>query len=82
MQINKYASVFYGVLPIRCDFIKDMYGISADKIELLAMGADDELLEIGKKKIQKIRRILNITAVSETHLDVYKRQRQRYPVVL
>ncbi len=53
MQINKYASVFYGVLPIRCDFIKDMYGISADKIELLAMGADDELLEIGKKKFRK-----------------------------
>lgn len=77
MQINKYASVFYGVLPIRCDFIKDMYGISADKIELLAMGADDELLEIGKKKIQKIRRILNITEgdfviITGGKIDIFK----------
>ena len=49
MQINKYASVFYGVLPIRCDFIKDMYGISADKIELLAMGAEMNCLKLERK---------------------------------
>lgn len=46
-RINKYADVFYGVLPLRCDFLYDMYGIDNNKIKLLVMGADDKLLEKG-----------------------------------
>lgn len=44
-----YVKKFYGVLPARVDFLKDVYGIPADKCELLVMGADDELVEAAAK---------------------------------
>ena len=47
-QIEPYAKKFYGVLPVRVDFLKDIYGLPADKCELLVMGADDELVERAK----------------------------------
>ena len=40
-----YVKKFYGVLPVRVDFLKDIYGLPAEKCELLVMGADDELVE-------------------------------------
>jgi glycosyltransferase involved in cell wall biosynthesis len=43
--IEKYATKFYGTLPIRVDFIHDIYGIDKNKIELLPFGADDSLFE-------------------------------------
>ena len=36
---------WYGVLPARVDFLKNVYGLPADKIEFLPMGVDDELVE-------------------------------------
>lgn len=42
--INPYVKKFYGVLPARVDFLVDMYGLPRDKIELLEMGADDDLV--------------------------------------
>lgn len=47
-QIEPYTKKFYGVLPVRVDFLKDVYGLPADKCELLVMGADDELVERAK----------------------------------
>lgn len=44
-KINPYVKKFYGVLPARVDFLAEMYGLPKDKIELLVMGADDELVE-------------------------------------
>ncbi len=44
-KVNPYVRRFYGVLPARVDFLADMYGLSRDRIELLVMGADDELVE-------------------------------------
>lgn len=41
-KIEPYTEKFYGVMPSRVDFLKVMYGISDDKIELLVMGVDDE----------------------------------------
>ena len=41
-QILPYTKKFYGVLPARVDFLKNVYGIPADKVELLIMGADDD----------------------------------------
>jgi glycosyltransferase involved in cell wall biosynthesis len=46
--IEPYTKKFYGVLPVRVDFLKDIYGLPADKCELLVMGADDELVERAK----------------------------------
>ena len=47
-KIEPYTKKFYGVLPVRVDFLKDIYGLPADKCELLVMGADDELVERAK----------------------------------
>lgn len=44
-RILPYTKKFYGVLPARVDFLKDIYGIPADKIELLVMGAEDDKVE-------------------------------------
>jgi glycosyltransferase involved in cell wall biosynthesis len=41
-KIEPYVEKFFGVLPVRCDFLNEMYGIDKKKIELLVMGADDE----------------------------------------
>lgn len=42
--INKYAKKFYGVLPVRVDFLVDVYGLPKEKCELLVLGADDDLI--------------------------------------
>lgn len=47
-KIEPYTRKFYGVLPVRVDFLKNVYGLPADKCELLVMGADDELVERAK----------------------------------
>ena len=47
-KIEPYTKKFYGVLPVRVDFLKDIYGLPADKCELLVMGADDELVKRAK----------------------------------
>lgn len=39
--IAPYVRKFYGVLPIRVEFFKRMYGTPADKTELLVLGAED-----------------------------------------
>lgn len=46
--IEPYVERFYGVLPARVDFLRDMYHISKEKIELLVMGADDEKVQLAK----------------------------------
>lgn len=48
-RLVPYAEVFYGVLPARVEFLKNVYGLPADKCELLVMGADDELVEAADK---------------------------------
>ena len=44
-KIEKYASMFYGTLPLRVDFLNQVYGINKNKIKLLPFGADDSLFE-------------------------------------
>lgn len=43
-MINPYTERFYGVLPARVDFLVNMYGLPKDKVELLVMGVDDEMI--------------------------------------
>lgn len=43
--IEPYTTKFYGVLPARVDFLRKMYGLPAEKCELLVMGVDDEMVE-------------------------------------
>ena len=56
-----FTSRFYGVLPTRVDFLREVYKIPKDKCELLPMGADDEALQyVNAKKTDKIKRELNL----------------------
>lgn len=43
--INPFVKKWYGVLPARVDFLKDVYGLPAEKIDFLPMGADDDMVE-------------------------------------
>ncbi len=43
--IEPYVEKFYGVLPVRVDFLHEMYGAPVEKIELLVLGADDEMIQ-------------------------------------
>ena len=60
-KLDRYAEVFYGVLPARVDFLKNVYGLPAERCELLVMGGDDELIEAAARpdSIKKIREKLN-----------------------
>ena len=61
--IEPYVRKFYGVLPARVDFLIDVYGLPKDKVELLVMGADDEIVNDVVKlgNIIKTRREFNIS---------------------
>ncbi len=43
--IEPHVKKFYGVLPLRVDFLQEMYGTPAEKTELLVLGADDEMIQ-------------------------------------
>lgn len=53
-EILPYTRKFYGVLPARVDFLKNVYKIPADKCDLLVMGADDDLVKAANKSESKI----------------------------
>lgn len=46
--INPYTTKFYGVLPARVEFLKKIYRIPKEKVDLLLMGADDEKVKEAK----------------------------------
>ncbi len=43
-NLCKYSVKCYGVTPMRCDYLKDMYGLPDEKIEFLPMGIDDDAI--------------------------------------
>lgn len=51
--IEPYAIKFFGVTPLRVDFLREMYDISPGKLELLVMGADSDKVDLANKS--KIR---------------------------
>ena len=40
-QIEPFAEKFYGTLPIRCEFLHEVYSVPREKIEFLPFGVDD-----------------------------------------
>ena len=48
-SIEPYVRKFYGVLPVRVDFFRNMYGISDEKVELLPLGVDDSIIDFARK---------------------------------
>ncbi|MBR4761199.1 MAG: glycosyltransferase family 4 protein [Clostridia bacterium] len=44
-----YTEKFFGVTPARVDFLIDVYGLPKEKVELLPLGADDDLVANNRK---------------------------------
>lgn len=61
-MIEPYTTKFYGVLPARVDFLKNIYKLPSNKCELLVMGANDELVNkyCNMEKRKEIRKELNV----------------------
>lgn len=57
-SIETSTNKFYGVLPARVDFLKNVYGLSPDKCELLVMGSDDEsVLRVSNREVRRLFRL-------------------------
>ena len=53
-QLVPYAIKFFGTLPIRNKFMRDVYGVPEDKIELLPMGIDlSDHINLDKENVRK-----------------------------
>lgn len=48
-MIEPFTEKFYGVLPIRVDFYRDVYKIPQNKLELLVLGADHTQVEVSNR---------------------------------
>lgn len=48
-SIEKYTTKFYGTLPVREEFLRDVYKIDEQKISLLPFGLDDSLIDLSQK---------------------------------
>lgn len=48
-----YYRKTYGVLPIRCDFLHDVYSVPREKIELLPLGVDDDAIPPNTAEIKE-----------------------------
>lgn len=61
-QIDSIVDKYYGVTPVRCDFLNEVYGIDKSKIGLLLMGSDDDYMQIENRSVlrQKIRLQYNV----------------------
>ena len=80
-RIEPYTTKFYGVLPARVDFLKELYKLPPEKCELLVMGADDELVEAAAKPDvrEQLRKEYNIRnddflVITGGKIDAYKTQ--------
>ncbi|MBD5546135.1 MAG: glycosyltransferase family 4 protein [Lachnospiraceae bacterium] len=79
--VEPYVKKFFGVMPARVDFLQNIYGISADKTDLLIMGADDESVErAAKEEVRKaVREKYNLQPedfliVTGGKIDAFKTQ--------
>lgn len=78
-RIEPYVTKFYGVLPARVDFLKNVYRTPEQKTELLVMGGDEELIKEAehpevKKKVRNELCVSNETFLLATggKIDKYK----------
>lgn len=52
-KIEPYLSKVYGVTPVRCKFLEEMYHISPKLIDFLPIGVDDDAIPKDKNSIKK-----------------------------
>ncbi len=60
-MVEQYFIKCYGVTPMRCRFLKEMYNIDSNIIEYLPMGVDDEAIPMNRIEIrEEFRKQYNI----------------------
>lgn len=52
-KLEPYLIKCYGVTPMRCRFLKEMYGLNPHIIEFLPMGVDDEAIPSNRDEVRK-----------------------------
>lgn len=79
--VEPYVEKFFGVMPARVDFLINIFGVSAEKVDLLVMGADDESVERAKQPEirEAVREKYNIKSddfliVTGGKIDAFKTQ--------
>lgn len=79
--INPFVCKFYGVLPVRVDFLKNEYNLPENKCKLLVMGADDDLVQrVNKSEVRSAVREKykfaenDFVIVTGGKIDLHKRQ--------
>lgn len=61
---SRYVSKYYGVTPGRCTYLHDMFGAPKEKIELLPIGGDTDLIESIKETREELRNKYNLPKIS------------------
>lgn len=51
--VEPYMSKCYGVTPMRCRFLKEMYHVSSSLIEYLPLGVDDDLIPKDQELVRR-----------------------------
>lgn len=60
-KLEPYLTKCYGVTPMRCRFLKEMYHLNPDIIEFLPMGVDDEAIPENREEVRDaVRKELGI----------------------
>ena len=52
-KLEPFLTKCYGVTPMRCRFLKDMYHITPELIEYLPLGVDDDLIPDNRKEVRR-----------------------------
>lgn len=58
---SKFVNKYYGVTPGRCSYLHEMFGAPKDKIELLPIGGDTDLIETIKNTKNELRDKYNLS---------------------
>lgn len=60
-KLEPYLTKCYGVTPMRCRFLKEMYHLNPEIIEFLPMGVDDEAIPTDRMRVREaVRKELSI----------------------
>ncbi len=55
-KLEPYLTKVYGVTPMRCRFLKEMYHVNPSLVEFLPMGVDDEAIPANRVEIRELIR--------------------------
>lgn len=55
-KLEPYLTKVYGVTPMRCRFLKEMYHVNPSLVEFLPMGVDDEAIPANREEIRELTR--------------------------